>query len=621
MQIRGLLAGMTLACTAGVVAPPSIGAQIGVQRERNAPSVYAITNAKIVTVAGPAIDRGTIVVRNGVIAAVGASVAVPGDARVIDGNGLTVYPGLIDANSSIGIARETPAGAGNPAAGRGGRGAGGRGGAPTQQGAPAGAPNSLHPIGLQPELTAVDLVHPDAEAFAGPQSAGITATQSAPATGIFRGLGAVVNLGGSNAQAMIVKAPVAEHIGFTPQRGGGYPNSLLGVFSALRQMLLDAQHYAAEQAAYAKNPRGMHRPEPDPSLEALQPVLSRQMPVVLEASSEREIERALDLAKEFNIHPIIAGGEEADKVAARLKADNVPVLISLNFPRRPQASPDADPEPIRVLRARVEAPKLAGKLAQAGVKFAFEDGGMTNWADFLSNAGRTSEGGLSAEQSVRALTLSPAEIFGVSDRLGTIETGKIANLTLTRGDLFTGRVTQVFVDGNPVEVHAPANANGASSVAGGTWTITVTSDEGEKPVTAALQQVGDQLRGTIQGALGSSQISNGSVSPNGDVQFSASVTLAAGTEEARFAGTITGNVMRGTMSIVGHPQGTFIGTRPDAAQGGRGRRPPMEQGGGARVEGGGVAATGGANHSGTSSHPVILTTAKEPLPRLFGLEN
>jgi hypothetical protein len=141
MQIRGLLAGMTLACTAGVVAPPSIGAQIGVQRERNAPSVYAITNAKIVTVAGPAIDRGTIVVRNGVIAAVGASVAVPGDARVIDGNGLTVYPGLIDANSSIGIARETPAGAGNPAAGRGGRGAGGRGGAPTQQGAPAGAPN------------------------------------------------------------------------------------------------------------------------------------------------------------------------------------------------------------------------------------------------------------------------------------------------------------------------------------------------------------------------------------------------------------------------------------------------------------------------------------------------
>jgi imidazolonepropionase-like amidohydrolase len=576
MQIRGFFVATAFMCA---VVPVSVGAQIGVQRERNTPNVYAITNAKIITVAGPAIDRGTVVVRNGVITGVGATVQIPGDARVIDGNGLTVYPGLIDANSSLGLAGDS---GGAAAAGRGGRGAG-RGAAPAQAGTPTGAPNSLHPIGLQPELTAVDLVHPDPEAFAGPQSAGITAVQSAPATGIFRGLAAVVNLGGSSAQAMIVKAPVAEHIGFTPQRGGGYPNSLLGVFSALRQMLLDAQHYGAEQAAYAKNPRGMHRPEIDPSLDALQPVLARQMPVVMEASSQREIERALDLAKEFNIRPIIAGGEEADKVAVRLKAENVPVLISLNFPRRPQASPDADPEPIRVLRARVDAPKLAGKLAQAGVKFAFEDGGLTNWADFLVNAGRTSEGGLSAEQTIRALTLSPAEILGVSDRLGTIETGKIANLTITRGDLFTGRVTQVFVDGTPIEARAPANANAVGSVAGGTWTITVTSDEGEKSVTLALQQVGDQLRGTIQGALGSSQISNGSIGANGELQFTASVTMAAGTEEARFSGTVAGNVIRGTVAVVGHPQGTFIGTRPDAAQGtGRRGRPPKS-----RVEGGG----------------------------------
>ena len=581
MQIRCLPAGALIAVLASIAVPPSVNAQLGVQRERNAPSVYAITNAKIITVAGPAIERGTVVVRNGVITGVGATVAVPADARVIDGNGLTVYPGLIDANSSLALGTTAPADAG-----RGGRGAGGRGATPAQQGAPAGAPNSSHPVGLQPELTAVELLHPDADALAGPHSAGITAAQSVPATGIFRGLAAVVNLGGANAQAMIVKAPVAEHIGFTPQRGGGYPNSLLGVFSALRQMLLDAQHYAAEQAAYAKNPRGMHRPELDASLDALQPVLSRQMPVVMEASSEREIERALDLAKEFKLRAIIAGGEEADKVAARLKAENVPVLISLNFPRRPQASPDADPEPIRVLRARVEAPKLAGKLAQAGVKFAFEDGGMTNWGDFLTNAGRTSEGGLSAEQTIRALTLSPAEILGVSDRLGSIETGKIANLTVTRGDLFSGRVSQVFVDGTPVEIRAPAAASGAGSLAGGTWTMTVTSDEGEKSVTLALQQVGDQLRGTIQGSLGSSQISNGSIGTNGELQFSASVTLAAGTEEAKFSGTIDGNLMRGTVAIVGHPQGTFIGTRPDAgAGGGRRGRPPQLQGRGLRVEG------------------------------------
>jgi hypothetical protein len=369
---------------------------------------------------------------------------------------------------------------------------------------------------------------------------------------------------------MLVKAPVAEHIGFTAQRGGGYPGSLLGVFAALRQELLDAQHYAAEQAAYAKNPRGMHRPETDPSLEALQPVLARQIPVIMEASSQREIERALDLAKEFNLRPIIAGGDEADRVAGRLKADNVPVLISLNFPRRPQASPDADPEPLRVLRARVEAPRLAAKLQAAGVKFAFEDGQLTSWGDFLANAGRSVDAGLTADQAVRALTLSPAEIFGVSDRLGTIEAGKVANLTVARGDLFTGRVTQVFIDGTPIEPRAPQGAASALAAAG-TWNVTVTLDEGEKPVTLALQQAGEQLRGNIQGALGSSQISNGSVDAAGALQFTASVTMAAGTEEAKFSGTITGNTVRGTVAIVGHPQGTFIGSRP--GRGGRGTPP------------------------------------------------
>jgi imidazolonepropionase-like amidohydrolase len=568
MQIRRILTPSTLACTAGVVVPALLGAQLGVQRERNVPNAYAITNARIVPVAGPTIEHGTVVIRNGLIAAVGASTQAPADARIIDGTGLTVYPGLIDANTSLGY---PVAAAGAQGAAPAGRGGGGRGAGATQQGAPAGAPNSLRPVGLQPELSAIDLVHPDAEAFSGPHSAGITTALTAPATGIFKGLSAVITLGGSSSQAMIVKAPVAEHIGFTPLRNGGYPNSLMGVFSALRQTLLDAQHYGAEQAAFAKNPRGMRRPETDPSLEALQPVLARQLPVVMEASSAREIERALDLAKEFNFRAIIAGGEEADQMAARLKAENVPVLISLNYPRRPTASPDADPEPIRMLRARVEAPKLASKLAAAGVRFAFEDGGMGTWSDFLTNAGRAVENGLTSEQAVRALTTTPAEILGVSDRLGTIETGKIANLTVTRGDLFAGHVAHVFVDGAPVEIRVQG-VTAAGAMASGTWNVTVTMDEGEKSVTMALQQVGEQLRGTIQGALGSSQISNGSASADGAVKFTATVTMAAGTEEATFTGTIAGNILRGTVAVVGHPQGTFVGQRPDAAAPGGGRR-------------------------------------------------
>jgi hypothetical protein len=392
------------------------------------------------------------------------------------------------------------------------------------------------------------------------------------------GQSAVITLGGGTARGMVVRAPVAQHIGFTPGRGS-YPSSLMGVFAVLRQTLLDAQRYGQLEAAYARTPRGVRRPEHDPSLEALQPVLARQMPVVMQASTQREIERALDLAREFNLRAIIAGGAEAYRVADRLRSENVPVLLSLNFPRRPTTSaPDADPEPLRVLRERVEAPKGPARLAEAGVRFAFQSGGLANWSDFLGNISRAVEQGLTPEQAVRALTLTPAELLGVSDRMGTVEAGKIANLTITRGDAFAGgRVTHLFVDGRLVEPRAPAGARGAgdASVAAGTWTLTVTLDEGEKAVTVLLQQEEDRLRGTLQGALGSAQIASGSVTPAGEVRFTVSVTLRDATEEAAFAGTITGDSMRGTVQVVGRPAGTFVGTRPssDAPRAGR-RSPP-----------------------------------------------
>ena len=236
-----------------------------------------------------------------------------------------------------------------------------------------------------------------------------------------------------------------------------------------------------------------------------------------------------------------------------------------------------------MLRARVEAPKLAAKLAAAGVRFAFEDGGMTDWSEFLANAGRSVENGLTADQAVRALTTAPAEILGVGDRLGTIETGKIANLTVTRGDLFAGHVVQRVRRRRRRWRSARQAATGAGvPMANGTWTVTVTTDEGEKPVTLALQQFGDQLRGTHPGrrsAIHRSRMDRSA--PTARVQFTATVTMAGGTEEATFPGTIAGNVIRGTVAVVGHPQGTFIGQRPDACglrrRGRRGRPPRSHQ--------------------------------------------
>ena len=522
--------------------------------------IYAITNARIVTVAGPEIPRGTVVVRDGLVAAVGANVTAPADARIIDGTGLTVYPGLIDANSMLGLPQPSPQRA---------PGGGAAFFLAQQTPTPAiSAPNSTQPPGLQPEIAAVDLLRPGGDQIDAAHNAGITATLTVPREGIFVGQSAFVNLAGDTPQQMIVRAPVALHVQFTPLRSGGFPNSLMGVFAAIRQMFLDAQRLREWNAIYARNPRGVRRPDQDKSLEALWPALAREMPVVMYADEQREIERALDLAQEFNLRAIIAGGAESWLVADRLAAAKVPVLLSLNFPRRTTAQvPEADPDPMRVLRARVDAPKTASKLATAGVRFAFQSGGMTNMSDFLANAAKTVDNGLARDEAIRAMTLRAAEILDVDKQLGTIEPGKIANLTVTRGDLFdrNRRISYVFIDGRPVDLRpVPAAPVGGAGAASGTWSLRITFEgQPERAVSLTLQQQGEQLRGSIQGDYGSAQISNASVTGN-DIKFTVSVTTGPATTEATFTGTISGNQMSGTVQALNLGNGTFTGTRASA---------------------------------------------------------
>ena len=540
--------------------------------------VYAITNARIVTVSGSTIERGTVVIRDGLIAAVGANVSAPPDARTIDGTGLTVYPGFIDSSTSLSIPRPTPA----PTTGGGGGFAGLFG----QTAPSAVSPNSTQLPGLQPEILAADIIRPGGPEVEAARNAGITAAQTAPRGNVFLGQSAVINLAGDTPQQMIVRTPVALYVGLNPIGQGQYPGSLMGVFASVRQMLLDARRFREANEIYERNPRGIRRPEQDKSLAALLPVLARQMPVVMQADRAREIERALDLAQEFNLNLVINGGMEADRVAARLKAANVPVLLSLNFPRRTAAaSADADPEPLRILRERVEAPKTAGRLAAAGVRFAFQSGGMTTMNDYLANAAKAVEAGLARDEAVRALTLWPAEILGVSNQLGSVEVGKIANLTVTRGDLFdkNRRVAHLFIDGRQIELR-PAAAGVGGATASGTWTLNVNlggsgNERQEMSGTLTLQQQGDRLTGSLQGQLGSGTIAAGTATGS-DINFTVPITLpapASQTTDAIFTGTISGSEMRGTVQVVGRGPGTFTATRAGG---------PPAGGGGAAPQGG-----------------------------------
>ena len=530
--------------------------------ESNA-QVYAITNARIVTVAGPAIEKGIVVMRNGLIESVGPDAKIPGDAVVIDGTGFTVYPGFIDALTNLGIQAQQQQ---RPA-----------GGGPQGQAQPAAAPasNSNYPVGLRPEDSVLDDLRPGEAQFEAARAAGFTTVLTIGRSGIFNGQSAVIDLAGDTVSSMVIRSPFAEHFSYATLRGE-YPGSLLGTFSAFRQMLLDAQRLQKLQKVYEANPRGMRRPEPDRSLEALFPIINRQMPLVINANSENEITRALDLAKEFNFRLIIGGGQEAWKLADRLKAQDVPVLLSLNFPKRTTASsPDADPETMEVLRMRAETPRGPARLAQAGVKFAFQSGGATTLADFFTNTGKAVENGLDKDAAVRAMTLGAAEILGVADRLGSIETGKIANVVLVKNDVFARDrfVSRVFVDGKMFEQKEPSRRpapNGqpggvgggpspAVMVVAGNYSIAIDVPGQTLTGTLALIQQGTVLSGTLSTQLGVVQIRDGKVAADG-FTFSATVDYAGSQIEIAVKGAVNGNQISGTIDS---PQGTvpFSGTR------------------------------------------------------------
>ena len=505
---------------------------------------YAIKGATIVTVSGATIPNGTIVIRNGLIAAVGADVKVPADARVIEGKGMTVYPGLIDAYSSYGIRPPTPpAGGGDPQA------------AFLAQ-ANAGASGA----GLLPEVTVNDLLLVNAETFDQQRNAGITAALTSPRDGVFRGRSAFINLGTESGEKLLLRSPLALSIGFGGARGS-YPGSLMGVFAFLRQSFLDAKNYQELWDHYGKSPRGKARPTHNKSLESLLPVISGKMPVIFNVTSEREMRRAITLSEEFNLKYMLSGAGQSYLIPDLLKQKNATVLLSLGFPQKPANLDDPESESLRVLRDRAEAPKAAAALSKAGVKFAFTSGNLTRPADFIGNASKAVEAGLAKDEALKALTLYPAQIFGISEQLGSIEQGKIANLIVTTGDLFSKdtKIKYTFVDGRQFEVKAPEIPRagragvapaGTTVNAAGNWTLTINSPAGTMNSPLNIQVDKENVTGEIGSPSGNVAITNGKLNGN-ELSFTYSINFHGQQMTISTKGKIEGNSINGSMETMG----------------------------------------------------------------------
>jgi len=440
----------------------------------------AITGASIISGPGASAVPGTIVITDGTITAVGRDAAVPPGATIIDADGLVAYPGFLDAATAVGA---------------GGDGRDRVSGSPRDidqdltRDALA-ATRRVNRKGIFPDYAVAQnlrISKRDADTW---RAAGFTTVHSMPADALLAGTTAVALLldsADAPGTRAIISADTMLAAGWRAS-GDDYPRSLMGAIAHLRQTFLDARHYRTVWDMYRETEGVSRRPGYDFALDALQPVLDGSLPIVFPAERQDEIGRALSLANEFGLRLVVDGGAEAGRAASRLQAAEVPVLLRIDFtlePRRSspnlerlearargigrpltdsmyQAALRADTnsrltepagrftERLRHWRERVGT---AATLASSGHRFAITTRGQPNAERFLANLRLAMEAGLSHDAALRALTLGPAAILGVDRQLGSLETGKIGNVTLLDGRLGEARtrVRWVVVDGVPYE--------------------------------------------------------------------------------------------------------------------------------------------------------------------------
>lgn len=486
-----ILSGLLLASSAPPVRaqPPTTAQPDGLRR--NTPAVHALVNARLVLSPGRTIEKGTVVVRDGVIVAVGAAgdTAAPADARVWDLSDRTVYPGLIDAYSEL---------ADSPARGGGEAGQGGRGGGGGQEMLrPASTVNSIAGGAtywtprVASQFGAGQHYRPDAEANKKLRTQGVVARLVAPPRQIIKGTSAAVSTGDGDSTRAVLRPAVAMHLQLLPTGGPGteraYPVSPMGAVALVRQAMYDAQWYAKARAAWEAD-RSLPRPERNDALEALQPVVDGTLPLMIDAPDQQYVLRADEVAKEFKVDALVRGSGQEYRRLPEIAATRRAIIVPVNFAKAPNvASPEA------AMAASLEdlldwdlQPENPARLEKAGVKFALTAHGLKERDGLLKAVGKAVARGLSPDGALRALTVTPAEMLGLSRSHGTIEAGKSAGFVITDGDLFDEKtkVLETWVDGVRYEVTALPKEDPR-----GTWLVKL--DEGDRGKTLTIKLTGE----------------------------------------------------------------------------------------------------------------------------------
>jgi hypothetical protein len=389
-----------------------------------ADTALVITGAKVVTVSGAVLENASIVIQNGKITSVGTGLTAPAGARVIDGKGKTVYPGLFDGLTTLGLAEVT-------------------GNAP-------GTVDTNETGDVNPHAKSWVALHPDSELLPVARAFGITTALAAPGGGLISGQSAVIRTFGDTPSALTVKGPAAMHMRYPTgaavvDLSQGPPNPEPKTFEQRLQdrkknqekELLKLKGLLEESRAYGEGLSAGSSLKVDLPMGGLALAAAGKIPVVMRANAEADIKGAIKFAADNKLKLIIAGGAEAWRCVEDLKKNDVAVLITV------EQLPTREGDPYDSAYAN------AATLHKAGVRFAIVTDDASNSRNLPFEAAMAFAYGLPREAAIRAITLSPAEIYGVATTHGSIEVGKTATLIVTNGDILDHRtsITNVIVDG------------------------------------------------------------------------------------------------------------------------------------------------------------------------------
>lgn len=508
---------------------------------------YAITNATVFQAPGRKLDRATVVIKDGLITAVGKDITVPADALLIKGDSLYIYAGFIDGLSRAGVTkpkedanRERPKDPANPAP---------------------------EVAGITPQNDVRSFLNPADKSVDDLRALGFTAAQVVPYGGMLPGSGAVIQLTGKTADAMVLvgKSALFAELAGAPRV---YPSTVLAVMSKWRELYRQALQNKNYETLYAANRTGLSRPASDRILEAFYPVIDKRTSVLFEADKYLEAQRVMTLQSELGFSLMLGDVKEGWDAIGRIKSAGAKVFLSLDLPedKKDDKSKDKKEEPGTLTAAEKEAlekRKAESLSLYTGQAAAFQKAGVTfgfsslssKPSDIRANLRRMIKAGLTEDQALAALTTSPAQLLGLSDRLGTVENGKIASLLLSDKPYFheKARVRYVFVDGTMYKYdvkETPKADAGAKAEITGTWSVTTETPQGKSEETVTFKKDGNNYSGSIAGGRLSQAVTLDVVELTGAaLRYSYTVQLGGQSFKVDVDATVEGNSYKGTATV------------------------------------------------------------------------